>query len=119
MPGFSPLPLLPGSEFSRRPIALVAASEAVSDFFRSSLSPPRSSTPFVEQNNNLLSRSRFPQARKNLCCAVQVSVRVHVGHGVGRQGDMVSVFVRLARGRLDPNAGIDARDHHLGDTQLL
>ena len=81
--------------------------------------PSPSSTPFVDQSNDFLGGSRFPQAGKDSCRAVQMSVQMHVSHSVDRQGDVVSKFVRLARGRLNPDARSDARDHHLGDTQLL
>ena len=39
--------------------------------------------------------------------------------GIDGQGDVVPVLVRLARGRLDPDAGGDPGDHQLGDAQLL
>jgi hypothetical protein len=48
-------------------------------------------SPFFELSNDLLGGSRFPQAGKYSCRAVQVSVQVHVSHGVDRQGIRVRV----------------------------
>jgi hypothetical protein len=73
----------------------------------------------VEESDDLLGRAGFAQSREDPRDAVVVGVRVRVGHGVDGEGDVEPLLVRLAGGRLDPDAGGDARDDDLRDAPGL
>ena len=79
----------------------------------------RSRAGFVEQINDLPSRAGFAPPREDSGDAIDVRVKVHVGHGVDREGDFEPRFVRVACGRLDAFAGGDAGDNDLGDPQIF
>jgi hypothetical protein len=73
----------------------------------------------IEQTKALLGGAGFAQLGKYSRDAVVVRVSVDGGHGVDGEGNVKSQLVRLAGGRLDTEAGGDAGDNDVRDTQLV
>ncbi len=73
----------------------------------------------VEELDDLLCGARFSEAREDARDAVEVGVGVHVGHGIDGESDVEAELVCLTRGGFDSNAGGDADDYDLGDTEAF
>ena len=73
----------------------------------------------VEESDDLPGDAGFSQTGKDPRDAVVVRIRVGVSGGIDREGDVESVLVRLARGRLDTNTGGNSGNHDLCNPQLL
>jgi hypothetical protein len=66
-----------------------------------------------EELDYVADRTSFTDARKNTRNAVDVYLKVHVGHGVGCKSNVEASFVGLPRSHLNPRPGSDARHNDL------
>jgi hypothetical protein len=73
----------------------------------------------VDEGTYFGGRTGLSEARKDARDAVGVGVEVHVGHGIDGKRDVEAEFLRLARGRLDTDAGGDTGENDLRDAEVL